>query len=1044
MVKEDKRLVIERVYEKRLKLAEVLKEYTGIRRIVEDLYPDSAHFIFELLQNAEDTKATEVEFELRRDCLSFEHNGREFSEDDILGITDVGGGTKSDDIDTIGRFGIGFKAVFGYTETPRIWSPSYSFQIKELVLPSALNDRTDLNSKTRFEFPFNNPKKPRDVAYREVKEGLRDLKETTLLFLNNLHSITWKIGDGEEGDLLQVPHTENHIEVLKEINGKTTASSHFLRFTRKVKGLGQTSHKVAVAFALEFIPKLKTFNTKVPIAKQMRIIPIPGQVSIFFPAKKETSGLSFHLHAPFVPELSRASIKETPANEPLFCQLADLSASSLHEIKNLGLLNRGFLDVLPNLQDTLGKRYSPIRDTIINAINEEPLMPKFEGGHSPAKYLLQAKVSLKELLSVRDLRFLNQHKEIPLQWAANRELQGTNIDRFMSDLAIRDWDVDDFLETLVENTQSNLLKEPDVVFMKWLSDKPAEWLQRMYAMLVSEPETKDIIYKLSNTNIVRLRDGTFSTGKNCHFPDEERKYIDIVPCVDHDILEVGNSNVRKKNTRKFLEELQVSDIGEYQLVEALLQKNYDSTNKPLVVNTYLDDIQRFLKLVNNESSSLEIFKNFRIFFGTDNYWHYANEIYLDSPYKETGMSDYYDIVGLPNGVTALAEFYTKLPKEILKKLIQFAKTLGARIHIPIKEVNCRSNPKWEYLREVPGSRYSSPLDEDYRIDDFNKIVAARNLRVSQLIWRTMCGHDSDDSRESILKAQYRKNRSNGPRESKSQIVYQLHNSEWVPQGDNKFVRPIFARAELLPNGFTFDPGWTWIKAIGFGKEEMEKRNRRDAAATELGLLPDDLDWIEEFKKLSQEQREGILKGLRRSQGQYTLPESEPTNPDRRSKGVAVSAKSAPKKEAEVRSRSISVGHHEVKVEASQYLQQQYVVDGNIICQVCKGPMPFKLDDGTDYFEKVEFLSELKMWHFQNYLALCPNHSAMFQHANSTKDLMKEMFSDLTSNELEVVLAQENMTIYFTKTHIADLKTIIEIEGGSTNLTDEDAMASELK
>ena len=61
-------------------------------------------------------------------------------------------------------------------------------------------------------------------------------------------------------------------------------------------------------------------------------------MAVFFPAEKETSGLRFHLHAPFVPELSRASIKETPANQPLFQQLATLTAASLHQIRDLGLL----------------------------------------------------------------------------------------------------------------------------------------------------------------------------------------------------------------------------------------------------------------------------------------------------------------------------------------------------------------------------------------------------------------------------------------------------------------------------------------------------------------------------------------------------------------------------------------------------------------------------------------------------------------------------------------------------------------------------------
>lgn len=80
---------IDKVREDRLPLATVLKKHPGIRRIVEDLYPDRAHFIFELLQNAEDAGATEGIFTLRQNFASFEHNGHPFIEGNVWAITDL-------------------------------------------------------------------------------------------------------------------------------------------------------------------------------------------------------------------------------------------------------------------------------------------------------------------------------------------------------------------------------------------------------------------------------------------------------------------------------------------------------------------------------------------------------------------------------------------------------------------------------------------------------------------------------------------------------------------------------------------------------------------------------------------------------------------------------------------------------------------------------------------------------------------------------------------------------------------------------------------
>src|SRR5439155_26494793 len=106
--------VIDQVRHDREDLARVLKRHTGIRRIVEDLYPDSAHFIYELLQNAEDTGAAEAWFTLSRSCLVFEHNGRPFNRGDIEAISEIGEGAKTADDDKSGRFGVGCKAVFPY------------------------------------------------------------------------------------------------------------------------------------------------------------------------------------------------------------------------------------------------------------------------------------------------------------------------------------------------------------------------------------------------------------------------------------------------------------------------------------------------------------------------------------------------------------------------------------------------------------------------------------------------------------------------------------------------------------------------------------------------------------------------------------------------------------------------------------------------------------------------------------------------------------------------------------------------------------------
>ena len=1040
----EKQSIIDRVRSERVDLARVLKKHTGIRRIVEELYPDSAHFIFELLQNAEDTGSTDVDFVLTRDSLSFEHNGRPFTEADMLGITDVGEGTKFDDVDTIGRFGVGFKAVFAYTESPRIWSPTFSFQIDELVLPSLLNDRSDLNGRTRFEFPFNNAKKSRDVAFKEVEDGLRDLAESTLLFLNHLQSISWKIGDSEAGAVLRIPHTENHIEVLKETNGATTASSHFLRFMNPVEGLTkQSQQKVAVAFALEFLPDVKAFDQNVPIAKQMKISPVQGEVAVFFPAEKETSGLRFHLHAPFVPELSRASIKDTPVNEPLFQQLAGLAANSLHEIRGYGLLTADFLSVLPNKQESVPARYEPIRKRIIHAMNSEALTPTHDKLHAPARFLLQAKASLKSLLTEKDIEYLVDYDDEAPRWAVGASQKNNNIDRFLDSLAIKDWGIDEFVELLADRASEGtryvsrapyLVHGPDAEFMEWLASKPIEWHQQLYALLYSELAPEGELYHFNDCRIARLFDGNYSVGSKCFFPDDGDQGDSVLPRVAVEAYSTGRSKTQQQNSRKFLEEIGVRVVGEAEQVELVLQQRYTSAAEIPDNKTYRKDFRRFVAFVEKQPSGAELFKDHFIFKCGDDHWYKPNDVYLDNPYIDTQLSAYYEVQ--EDEAHPLNDLYQGVGVS-LKRVASFAKAVGAKIELRVSACRCQKNPEWGYLRQVGGERYTSPIDRDYEIDGLEEMLAKPTLGLSRLVWRSMTGLPNDGRH---LVATYRRNASSGSRQASSSLVHVLRAAAWVPQGEGSFVRPAEALRELLPEGFPFDLGQRWLRAVKWGEEiikRSEQQREKETSAKELGFsdLPS-LERARRFAALPLEDQERFLTDLERK-NDFELPDRSPSNPERRATRVGEVAADAPERRTEERTRSVSVGREDVKAEAAQYLQQQYSVEGELICQVCRGPMPFKLDDGSDYFERVEFLGELKKRHHQNYLALCPNHAAMFRHANSTKDLMMGMFTELTSYELEVVLAQENTTIYFTKTHIADLKTVIKIDGESTDLSDDD-------
>jgi len=1019
----------QRLVERRRKFIEGLDANRGEINldIFEDFYPDRAHFVYELLQNAEDAGATEVEFTLTPQMLVCEHNGRVFSIDDVKSITGLHDSTKADQQDKIGKFGVGFKSVFVYTEAPSIRSGAFAFRIVQLILPEAIGSDPSLGTRTRFEFSFDNPKKPPTDAYAEISAGLKELDDKSLLFLSSLQSVVWRIGAENPGRVFRRKHSDFHFEVVRETDGETTSGSHFLKFDQPARGLER--QQIAVAYPLDFLPGVRLFKKGAPLAEQLKIVSAePGNVAVFFPAVKEASGLRFHLHGPFVPELSRASIKETAANTPLFEQLASLAAQSLHHIQQIGLLTAEFLAVLPNAQDTVAPRYQRIRTAIVEEMKSQPLTPTQDRTHAPAKSLIQARASLKSLLSNSDIAFLVESTTAPPLWAIGATQRNNRIDNFLSTLGIREWGLNEFITTMRQKARDEYGIRPDDAFLEWLNDKPAAWNQEFYALL--NGEAKDQVQRLKALRIVRLADGTLSKAERAFFASEGTG--SDVPVVDRATYSSGASKNQQEAAKNFLFDMGVRDIGETEEIELILMRRYTKEAELPDDATYLSDLKRFVALVEEDADAADIFDSYYIFHGADDKWHTPEGIYLDHPYGGTDLSAYHGELEGEAVPVLLNDRYQNSEIEI-ERLGKFAKSVGSLVNLSLAQGTCRNNPQWLYLASVGGGRASSFVDRDYYIPNLAELLQTPSLALSRLVWRTLAALPVHPN---YLQATYQLTQTYGAHRADSRLVHELRAASWVPQGDGKFVRPADASRELLPKGFPFDPGYAWIKAIQFGETAVRataQEMQKEVAAKSLGFADAAAAArARRFNDLPLEEQDRILLELER-RNKSALPDRPLANPERRAQNVRAQAMNAPDKESEIRERSVSIGREDVKEQADVYLREHYRnADGEVTCQICKGPLPFKLDDGREYFEVVEFLPELVKRHPQNYLALCPNHSAMYRIVNGSKDIIRQSFEALAENELPVILADQELTIYFSKTHIIDLKAVLEAEDSLTS------------
>jgi hypothetical protein len=1021
----DAAAVLDEVRARRRDLANVLTnpEYAGIRQIVEDLYPDRAHFIYELLQNAEDVGAHTARFTLADDRLAFAHfGGRPFEKRDVEGITNIGQSAKKSDEETIGRFGLGFKAVFAYSETPHVYSGSYAFRITSLVLPEAVDAQKLAQSETRFDFPFNNPKKAAETARSEIERGLFDLSNTTLLFLRNLRRIMWRGADGRSNSIERIEHGTNLLEIQTLADGSITARSYFLRFTEPAPHLPH--HVVALVFPLSRTSDDDTaLDVARSLAEQLRIVPEPGRVSVYFPAEKETSNLRFHVHAPFVPELSRASVKETPANAAFFDALAMLAAAALPVIRDLGLLTREFLEVLPNRIEALPKRYEVILDAIITAMVEESLTPTHDGGHLPARRLLQARGIVKELLDADDLSILIQDVAEPCAWAVAPTQRNSNTDRFLTALAIRPWEVNELAATLNVGTYAAINER----LVPWLAEKSVEWHQRLYAMLNEDPLAS---HRWAASKIVLLDTGEHATPGNCYFPQGDHR-DSVGPRVNAAVYTSGKSTQQQDAARNFLERIGVHEMGEAEEIARVLHDRYRSPADDLDLEIHFGDIRRFMAFVAEKPQSDLGFLTHEIFRTTEGSWAAPKDLYLDAPYRETHLAAFY---GEGTGPTKRRITSAYLDAGFAAEAFAgFAERIGVQTRLSPTGIGCDKNPQKVYLYSVPGERYRNSVNRDWEISGLAERMQTASLPLSKLVWRTM-----RQLRTEHLEARYQKNERSGPRLAASQIVHLVRSTPWVPQGDDRFVIPADAARSLLPPGLPFDEGERWLKAIDFGLHEVEaSRNQAEeqAWASRLGFSDrEQLDRARRFIAIPPDEQQRVLFEWERRQS-VELPERTSPNPARRAAFIQAAATEAPERASMTVERAVAVGLAEVKEAAELYLRNQYTNDDNImICQMCHDELPFRRSDGAYYFEKVSFIPDLDQRHHQNYLALCPNHGAMFQYANPSRDSLKATFLEMSGRELTITVADAIRTLYFTDVHRDDLRAVL---GGSTKLMQND-------
>lgn len=596
-------------------------------------YSENNHFVYELLQNAEDAEATFITFVYQNDRLTIYHNGRPFNEMDVNSICSVQKSAKDkDSLQTIGHFGFGFKSVFKYTSQPEVYSNDEAFAIENYLLPKELlhgNFPKDCcyqmgettvfpfeneHNMTKFVLPFKKNLASSGIAPEDIVKKLSGLEDEILLFLRHIKKLTWldettgKYGEYE----CKIDSKDGKICICrKSDNEGTEQESRYLVYEKYISTEEMKAACVKIAYKMG----------------GRRIEPIESsKVWVFFPTTDE-SGLKFLAHGTYQTPISREKIvSDSTFNKELFRHTENLVIESLADLRERGLLTQAFLKeiLLPSFSSAwMGE----LKKKATEAFMQEKLLPAYRSSSycCAREMCLAIPYNLPEIVREEQLSDAIGGKAAFVAFSdINASGSGEYYRWLRDDLKLTKWTLTDFSELLsgenldefggYQKVFEFLMSLPDV-------DKGRDF-QSGYGLDLKHCMKDSWIAGKSSWGILRQkpilpnRSGTLSAAwigekRNLYLQDEmgehylsAEKYVDLSAMLMQNQNDEPNAKASEEDEnclKKLLKNhfwLEFYDHKQY--VKEEICPKYKNENPTVTDDEHLEDLHQILKLKYSE------------------------------------------------------------------------------------------------------------------------------------------------------------------------------------------------------------------------------------------------------------------------------------------------------------------------------------------------------------------------------------------------------------------------------------------------------------
>lgn len=336
------------------------------------------HILSELLQNADDARASEARVSIENERFVFEHNGEDFIEAHFASICRFGYSNKRA-LHTIGFRGIGFKSTFSLGDRVELFTPTLAvaFERGRFTEPHWIDGGCATPGVTRVEVAIANPQLRREVE-KNLDEWLKS--PVSLLFFQKIRRL--QIGE-------RVVHWQS-------LGPGPVAESEWMSLDDKGDDaflLVRSAEEAFPADALDEIRKERMLGAEdggdFPPCRVEIVLGAKGRLYVVLPTGVETP-LPFACNAPFIQDPARLKIKDpetSPTNRWLLKRAGELAAKAMVEWleqAKIGALDRaaayGLLPDVDREANTLEGSCAAIVELAFgDAIDDRPILLTEEG-----------------------------------------------------------------------------------------------------------------------------------------------------------------------------------------------------------------------------------------------------------------------------------------------------------------------------------------------------------------------------------------------------------------------------------------------------------------------------------------------------------------------------------------------------------------------------------------------------------------------------------------------------------------------------------------